>query len=172
MSKNLALEMAERESATEETGLSLELQDWKGLNKASIKEKVDAVVTTIHDGWVDPIEALIFAKKGSEVFALLEKNVREFAEAKGVGKDGIDKFNVKLSEAMTGVKYDYSGCGDVTLDKLQKESAELDIKIKARQKFLQTVTGRQITGDSDTGEAWEVTEPIKSGKLGIKCEIK
>jgi len=162
-----------KESVTNyETGLSLELHDWKGLNKASIKEKVDALVTTIQDGWVDPAEALIFAKKGGEVFTLLENNVRDLAESKGVGKDGLEKFNVKVSEAMTGVKYDYSKCGDITLDKLQKEAAELDVKIKARQKFLQAVTGKQITGDSDTGEAWEVVEPIKSGKLGLKCEMQ
>ena len=89
-----------------------------------------------------------------------------------VGKDGLEKFNVKVSEAMTGVKYDYSGCGDITLDKLQKEAAELDVKIKARQKFLQTVTSKQITGDSATGEAWEIVPPIKSGKLGLKCEMQ
>ena|ERR1051325_3223903 len=159
-------------TSSPETGLSLELQDWKGLNKDSIKEKVYALVTTIQDGWIDPVDALIFAKKGIEMFTSLEKNVRDLAEAKGVGKDGLEKFSVKVSEAMTGVKYDYSGCGDITLDKLQKEAAELDVKIKARQKFLQTVTGRQITGDSDTGEAWEVVEPVKSGKLGLKIEIK
>lgn len=155
-----------------ETGLSLELQDWKSLNKAAIKDKVDAVITSIQEGWVDPVEALIFAKKGVETFSSLEKNVREHAESKGVGKDGLEKFGVKVTEAMTGVSYDYSGCGDVILNKLQEKAAELDAKIKARQKFLQTVTSKQITGDSDTGEAWEVIAPIKKGKLGLKVEIK
>jgi len=172
MSKYLAMDMAEQETASHETGLSLELQDWKGLNKASIKEKVDAVVTTIQEGWVDPVEALIFAKKGVELFGSLEKNVRELAEAKGVGKAGLEQFNVKVSEAMTGVKFDYSGCGDLTLDTLTKQASELDAQIKSRQKFLQTVTSKQITGDSNTGEAWEVVAPIKSGKLGLKCEVQ
>jgi hypothetical protein len=172
MSKNLALEMAERESATEETGLSLELQDWKGLNKASIKEKVDAVVTTIHDGWVDPIEALIFAKKGSEVFALLEKNVREFAEAKGVGKDGIDKFNVKLSEAMTGVKYDYTTTGDSEWLDLYNQVKLTTEKLKEREKFLQGVTKDLEVVDTASGETYTIHPPVKSGKLGIKCELR
>lgn len=161
-----------KDVANHETGLSLELQDWKSLNKASIKEKVDAVITTIHDGWVDPVEALIFAKKGIEMFTALEKNVRELAEAKGVGKDGLEKFSVKVSEAMVGVKYDYSACNDKDWEYLTWKAEAAKNDVKEREKFLQGITKPIELVDTNTGETNTVTPPIKAGKLGLKCEMK
>lgn len=171
MSKALATQFAEDEAGLH-GGLTLELQDWKTVTKDTIREKVQAVVETIREGITDPIEALVFAKKMGELAKLLEANVREFAESKGVGSAGLEMFACKLSEAMTGVKYDYSSCEDQTWNALTKQADELAAKIKAREKFLQTVSVKQITGDSDTGEAWEVKPAIKSGKLGLKVEMK
>lgn len=154
-----------------ETGLSLELQDWKNITKSSIKEKVDAMITVIHEGSVDPIEALIYAKKGVETFTDLEKNVRELAEAVGVGKAGLEKFNVKVSEAMTGVKYDYTNCGDYEWGIFNQQMESAKASMKEREKFLSSLT-KPMEILVNECEVIKVNPPIKSGKLGLKIEMK
>lgn len=158
-------------SLKNETGLSLELQDWKNITKSSIKEKVDAMITVIHEGSVDPIEALIYAKKGIETFTALEKNVRELAEAIGVGKAGLEKFNVKVSEGMTGVRFDYTNCGDHEWEIFNQQMESAKASMKEREKFLSSLT-KPMEILVNECEVIKVNPPIKSGKLGLKLEMK
>jgi len=173
MSKALATQFAEDEAGLH-GGLILELQDWKTVTKDTIREKVQAVVETIREGITDPIEALVFAKKMHELAKLLEANVREFAESKGVGSAGLEMFSCKLSQAMTGVSYDYEACGDPVWEHLSWQLMAAKNNLKEREKFLQGVTKPMtIVDDSNgSGEIVTIHPPIKSGKLGLKVEMR
>ncbi len=135
--------MGEQEAAHAETGLSLELNNLINISRADIKQKVDAVVETIHQGWTDPLEALIFAKKGVELFSSLEKNVRSYAEAKQVNK-GYEKFGTKVTEAMAGVKYDYSTCGDPEWQDLSTKADTAKKELSKREDFLKVLWIRDL----------------------------
>lgn len=163
--------MAEREAANSQTGLSFELNNLISIDKATIRQKIDAVVMSVQDGWTDPLEALIFAKKGKELFDALEKNVRPYAEAKSIGK-GLVKHNTEISEAMTGVKYDYSHCDDNEWALLSVAHEQAKAKLTERETFLKAVTKDIEVVDTDTGETYTIHPPVKSGKLGLKLEIK
>lgn len=163
-------EMGEAEVANSETGLSFELKNLIAINKASIKAKVEDVVNGIQDGWIDPVDALILSKKGNEFFTLMEKNVRPMAEAKPVGK-GFRKFDCEITEGMTGVRIDYSNCGDPVYNELAEKIDELTAELKERKKFLDGIskpTDIVING----AEVYKINPPIKSGKMGFKLEIK
>jgi hypothetical protein len=168
--RNYIDEMNEQEVAQQETGLSLELKNLKTIDKAGIKDSVNTVVSAIQDGWADKKEAHALATKGKEYFTELEKNLRPLIEAEGISKDYTNS-GVKYAEAMTGVKYDYSVCGDLTWNQLNTKKTAIEAEMKQREAFLKTVTKKTIAGDADTGEGWEVNPPVKSGKLGFKCEI-
>lgn len=141
-------------------------------DKAQIGNKVKQIVAGVRDGEVDKLQAYIFAKKLEVLTKDLIKELKPLAEDMTVQKGGLTQFNAEISQSMQGVGYDYSECGDITYNNLIAEKAELDEKIKAREKFLQSVTAPQITGDLDTGETWEVKPPVKSGKLGLVIKIK
>lgn len=154
-----------------ETGLSFELSNLISIDKATIRQKVDAVSMSIQEGWTDPLDALIVAKKGKEFFDALEKNVRPYAEAKPIGK-GLVKYSTEISEAMTGVKYDYSHCDDSEWALLSLANEQAKAKLTERENFLKGVTKDMEIVDTDTGETYTIHPPVKSGKLGLKLEIK
>lgn len=141
------------------------------LNKLDIKQRVSEAVVSIKDGWTDPVEALIYAKKGELFFKELIEKVKPLAEDVQLGK-GFSKFGVDISERMQGVKYDFSECGDVKYDELMVKKKELDQKVKEREEFLKTIKSPTTLVDDDSGEVYTVKPPIKTGKLGFVLKIK
>lgn len=165
--------MAMRQEQTALTqGVSFEhLLDAK---KENLKKAVDVIVGHVKDGNYDELKALILAKKGSELFYMLEKEVRPLAEDAKIHKIGKDYsvHDCKVEEAETGVKYDYSVCGDSQWNLLNSQLVELETKKKEREAFLKTVTKSMTIVDEDTGDIHTITPPIRSGKLGLKITIK
>lgn len=160
----------QKETANQETGLSLELQSLKAIDKSGIKERVDSVITGIREGWVDAVDALALIKKGKEFFTLAEKNIRPYAEGKQLPK-GFARFGVQFVGTTAGDKADYSTCGDPVWDELNKQAEELEAKKKKRETFL---SGLTEPTDIVVNEAEVVTlKPLqKTGKLGYKLTVQ
>ncbi len=141
-------------------------------DKAQISNKARQIINAVLDGDLDKTEAYIFAKKVEAYGKELIKDLKPLAEDTTIQKGGLTMFNADISQSMQGVGYDYSTCNDWAYDRLIADKADLDERIKAREKFLQSVTAPQITGDLDTGETWEVKPPVKTGKLGLVVKLK
>lgn len=163
-------QMGEQEAANSETGLSLELKNLKTISRSDIKESVMTIITSIQDGWADENEAHALSIKGREYFTELEKNIRPLIESKGIAKDYCNS-GVKYTEGMTGVKYDYSTCGDPVWNELNEKSIKLAEEIKNRQTFLSSLS-KPMEIVINEAEVYKIKPPIKSGKLGFKCEIQ
>lgn len=153
-----------------ETGLSLELNNLININKDDIRQKVDAVVTTIQEGWTDPLDALIFAKKGVELFSALEKNVRGYAEGKSYGKDYI-KYGTTVTESQVSNKADYSVCEDPIWDGIVADIKVLDAEKKEREKFLSGIT-KPTEIIINECEVYTIKPLIKTGRMGLKLSVK
>lgn len=167
-SKELFLAMRENEIMQ---GISFEhLIDAR---KEHINNAVSAIKQSVTDGETDVLKALILAKKGGELFKALEAAIRPLAEDKYIFKIGKDYsiHDVKIEEAETGVKYDYSACGDHEWNNLNIEANAIDEKKKERETFLKTIT-KKMTIVDDEGEIIEINPPIRSGKIGLKLTIK
>jgi hypothetical protein len=162
--------MGEAEVANTETGLSFELKNLISITSAEIKDKVNTVAMGVQDGYIDELDALIVAKKGIEFFSTLEKQVRPLAESKGVQK-GYVKHNTEISEAMTGVKYDYAHCEDPIWDNIKADMDKLEVELKERQKFLSGIS-KPTDIVLNKAEVYTIKPPLKTGKLGLKLEIK
>lgn len=167
MSKDLALQ--QNEFLPE--GLNLELQDFINADKQRIKDIANNVAIQIQDGNYDGIDALIFIKKGSELFKELDTKVRPLAESKSVGVD-FQKFGVKITEGMTGVKYDFNTCGDQEYEQLNEVFEAAKEALEERKNFLKSVTKPLELVNTDTGETYTINPPVKSGKLGFTLTIK
>lgn len=169
MSKELALNYSEHNFTP--SGLNLELDNFINDSKDKIKDRAQKAYLSVMDGEADPIDALIFIKKGSELFKELDAKIRPVAESKSIGKE-YTKYGVKITEGMNGVKYDFSGCGDIEYEKLNEifESAKEALEIK--KTFLKSVTKDIELVDVETGESYTVHAPVKSGKLGFTLTIK
>lgn len=152
-------------------GLELELQGFINWDKTDIKVAVVMCETAIKDGNYDAVDALIFTKKLSELAKEMDAKIRPIAESKPIGPD-FQKFGVKITEGMQGVRYDLNNCGcpiyDRLLQKFEVAKAELD----ERATLLKTVTKPTEMYDPETSEVFVCKPPVKSGKLGLTLTIK
>lgn len=152
----------------------LEVQT-KGLlqsDKAQLSSIVNNAVNIVKDGYVDKLDAYIFAKKLETLGKDLAGKLKPIAETVPIGKVGLTKYNAELSEGMQGVKWDYSECGDSMYNEMVEQKKALDEAIKNREKFLQTITKPTEVYNSETSELESVNPPIKSGALGITVKLK
>lgn len=142
--------------------------------KEGIKHTAMEMVNQVHDGNVSPIDALVYVKKALELFGEAEKNLRPLAESNYHLAKGEKQLlhSVEITEAETGVRYDYAACEDLIWNQLSIKKQAIENELKDRESFLKTVNKTTITGDSETGEAWEIHPPIRSGKMGLKLSIK
>lgn len=167
MSKDLALQQSEFLPE----GLNLELQDFINADKQRIKDIANNVAIQIQDGNYDGIDALIFIKKGSGLFKELDAKIRPIAEGKQIGVD-FQKFGVKITEGMTGVKYDFSTCNDQEFEQLNEVFEAAKDALEERKNFLKSVTKPLELVNTDTGETYTIHPPVKSGKMGFTLTIK
>ncbi len=153
----------------QESGVALELSNLLTMTKSDVASVVSDIANRVKDGWADPIDAMIYAKKGETVF----KEVISAIKDSVVLPQGssYSKHNAELVEKMTGVKYDFTNCGDAEWNELNAEKVELDKKIKEREKFLKTIT-KPTNIITDDGEVLTINPPIKSGSLGIAITLK
>lgn len=141
-------------------------------DKAQISDKAKQIINAVRNGELDKTQAYIFAKKVEAYGKELIKDLKPLAEDTTIQKGGITMFNADISQSMQGVGYSYDECGDLTYNSLIEAKTQLDVKIKEREKFLQSITSPTITGDIDTGESWEVKPAVKTGKLGLVIKLK
>lgn len=151
-----------------------ELDKLINLNKKTMDTTVDKLVDLVKGGFADSIDALVYAKKGVELFSLLEKQIRPIAEenirlAKG---EVYSKYNAEISQKQVGTKYDFTVCQDSEWDSLKAAYEKADTLLKEREKFLKTVTKPLHTFNEETGETFTINPPVKTGKMGIAISLK
>lgn len=135
----------------------------------SIPEAIQKTKAYILSGEVDPLEMWADMSRYEKIFKAVKDDpqVKDYAlrELSKYGS-GHQLHDCKLEESETGVKYDYSVCGDSTLTELYEARAELDQQIKERETMLRGIPVGQTIADTETGE--ELRRPIKTSKTTIK----
>ena len=174
MSKKAFEALQEQEAANSNNGLSFELKSLIDADKAKIENISKYILSQVAEGVLDPIQAFLHNKKILELAKLNEINLRPyFNDHANVSKGETSiQYNVKITQAETGVSYDYSTCGDLTWNKLTADLARIKEEIKERESFLKSVKKETGCFDPETSESWVVTSPVRSGTLGYKTELK
>ena len=136
---------------------------------------VNDLVNRIETGTVDPVKIHLQIKSMEEIVKSITSNDRYkdllLDESNKYGKS-FEKYNGKFSIKEVGVKYDYSKCGDLELDELQKNQDELSDKIKKRQEFLKTIPTSGIDIITADGECIKVFPPAKSSTTSVTVTLK
>jgi hypothetical protein len=155
-------------------GLDFRFDNLLNLTKQYMNDTVRMATRSVTEGSYDPIKALVYAKKGQELFTLLEKAIRPIAEDKQRLSKGevYTIHNADVAQRESGVKYDFTACNDAEYDSLKSTHETVSTALKAREDFLKKVSKDMELVDTNTGESYTVHPPIRSGKLGLTISIK
>jgi len=143
----------------EETSLiPLENKTILHADRGELSEMASMMIEAVDDGFADPLDTLIIAKKGMYVFENIVKGMKGKAYIDG-GK--LSKHNVDIRTQDVGVKYHFDGCGDMVWNELNQQIAELTAKQKEREAFLKSLKGEtKYHLDEETGEEQTFETPI------------
>lgn len=129
-------------------------------------------ISSVVNGDVDPITAHINVSRMEAAIKLFKEN----AEVRDVTLRELSKYgkshqfgDCRLEEAESGVRYDYSLCGDSRLSDMYKTLEALKADIKEREELLKKLP-RTGMADPDTGEV--LFPPARSSKTTIKTTFK
>lgn len=132
----------------------------------------EMAISAVVNGGIDPIKAHINVSRMEAAIKLYKDNedVRRItlAELDKYGKTATFG-DCKLEQAETGVRYDYSGCGDSKLTELYGRMEGLKNEIKAREDMLKHLQPGEAV-DPNTGEF--MYPPARSSKTTIKTTFK
>lgn len=156
--------------------------------KAQRTEFVNEIIEALDEGIIDPLEIHLQLEAMENIIDQLtstdekkNKNIAAAIRYRQLLLEAAEKHHTKSFEfhsakftiSETGTKYDYSNCGDDAYFELVTQRNELDEKIKAREKFLQTVpTSGLLVTNEDTGELSKVYPPSKKSTTSISVSLK
>lgn len=134
---------------------------------------VEQVLASIHEGWQNPLDIHINKAKLEKILQGISEHpeineaiVKEFQK---YGERTVNYKGALLQQQESGVKYDFSSCGDPLMEEYQKQLKSLNEKIKERAKFLKTIP---VSGTIEPGTGTFIYPPVKSSKTIIKTTLK
>lgn len=144
-------------------------------NKEQRETFVAQVIAQLETGNVDALKIHYQVKCMEKIIEAINSDkqyksyVLDAAEKYGQKEFEFGFSKIKIGEV--GSKYDYSQCNDPEVAELEKQVKEFSDKLKARQKFLQTVPAEGIdvrVGD----EMVTVYPPSKSSTTSVIVTLK
>jgi hypothetical protein len=139
---------------------------------ASVSELAARAISSVVNGEVDPITAYINISRMEKAIALYKDNV----DVRDITLRELSKYGKKqtfgdcvLEECESGVKYDYSMCGDSKLADMYATLEALKADIKERETMLKHIPSSGVA-DPDTGVV--MFPPARSSKTVIKTTFK
>ena len=126
------------------------------LNKGNILEAAEMISV---------METFIKEVRASKEFT---EYVRD--EVSKNGKDITNPSGAKIELAETGVKYDFSKCGDYELDQLQNHLESIEEQISKRKEFLKSIplSGIEVVNED---EVYKIFPPSKSSTSSYKITL-
>lgn len=124
---------------------------------------INLAITEINSGEVDPLKAIATLKHIEDVIksiqsdpsfqSILQTEVSKYGKGEKPTALG---YEISISQRRN---FDYSGCGDALYEDMKNKAAQASETIKAREKFLQSLT--QTIIDAENG-GFEIKPPMVS----------
>lgn len=154
---------------------NIELFNSIPVNKTEQESVSNRLILSVLDGDVNPIEATVKAKGIIEALTKFVNDDRikdcTMSEIEKNGKE--TSWNgAKLTIKEVGVKYDYTDCSDPIYNDLVQQKQLLDKKIKDREGFLKSLSGRTTIVDDETGEVSTIIPPVRMASQGYSITFK
>lgn len=147
-------------------------QNQMALSKSKQSDFAQNLINSVVGGEVDPIAAFCQLKGLYDSLGLFLKSEEvkmavESAKEKW-GTAPAEFQGAKLTITESGVKYDYSVCGDSRWNELTKKKAEIDAEIKEREIFLRGIKGSETIIDEETGVVEKISAPVRTASSCVK----
>lgn len=161
---------------TETAVLPIENKTLLSAEKSDLSVMASRILEGVDDGWADPIDTLIMAKKGVYVF----EGIVEGLKGKITLPEGSNysKHSCAMREQMTGVRYYFDECNDPVWNDLNEQLIRLQFEIKEREKWLKSFT-KPTEVEAEANEDGEeiaparvINPPVKSGGMSVIVSIK
>ena len=152
------------------------------------KSFVSDLINALNDGELKPLDIHLQIKSMEDIISQLtdrnEKTNKNFTAAiryhqllleavEQYKERSFDYQNAKFEVKEVGTKYDYSQCNDAEYFELVAQQKELTEKVKAKEKFLQTVPVKGvIVTNEETGETYTVYPPSKKSTTSVSVSLK
>lgn len=139
---------------------------------ASIADLAGGAISAVVNGDISPIEAHIQISRMENAI----KQFKDDTQVRDITLRELSKYgkshqfgDCRLEEAESGVKYDYSMCGDSKLRDMYETLEALKVDIKEREMMLRSMPASGLA-DPETGEV--LFPPARSSKTIIKTTFK
>lgn len=142
------------------------------ITKSEQTNAAQTIINRIKDGEVDPIstyatikavvEALSLVLKDKDVVRLTISGVEQY------GPGGTTYRGAKMSVCETGVRYNFSDCGDPIWNELSVQKTEIEARLKERETFLRGIKDPQTIIINETGEVVTVYGPSRTSSNSVK----
>ena len=134
-------------------------------------------VEQVKNGDVSPLDAVAKMKSLQEVITAFLKNKDVVSavlnECDKYGKGETPTSNgAAFTVKETGVKYDFSGCGDPVWNRLKEESDRISEQMKEREQYLKIIKGTKTEIDEETGEVYTLNQPTRTSTTSFAITFK
>lgn len=141
--------------------------------KDEIETFVNKIVGEVENGAINPLELHVKIKAIESCLAQVSDKIKDAVmdEMQNYQEKNVEMFGAKIAKAETGVKYDYTVCGDPVLNSIMSDKKVLEQAEKNRQAFLKAANpnGTEIVCDD---EVVKIYPPIKTSSSFIKVTLK
>jgi hypothetical protein len=146
------------------------------VSKANREELAIQIVEAIDAGDLNPLDIHYQVKAMEDFIKMLTANSRykDAVLTEGMKHGKSFQFNgSKMQIKDTGVKYDYSKCGDPNWQLLEDQISELKDKQKAVEAHLKVLPAEGIQVlNADSGEVIKMFPPVKTSTTSIAVTLK
>jgi hypothetical protein len=146
------------------------------VSKANREELAIQIVEAIDTGDLNPLDIHYQVKAMEDFIKMLTANSRykDAVLTEGMKHGKYFQFNgSKMEIKETGVKYDYSKCGDPNWQILEDQITELKDKQKAVEAHLKVLPAEGIeVVNADSGEVIKMYPPVKTSTTSIAVTLK
>lgn len=141
-----------------------------------VSKYVANIVSRVKDGEINPLDVIANFRKIEKVIdgvmktsGILDTMIAEYDK---YGQKEVEYNGVVLYKVESGVKYDYSNCGDLEYNLLVQKQKEIENAIKERKKFLDGIpeSGTTIL-DEETGEVIKLMPRTKTSTTILKTKV-
>ena len=145
-------------------------------DRSDLSVMTSRILEGVDDGFADPLDTFLMAKKGEYVFAGIIEGLK--SKVKIPEGKNYSKHNCSIREQMTGVRYVFDECNDPVWTLLSQQAAELALQIKEREKWLKSFTkptdveAEANEDGEEVAPARRIMPPAKMGGQSIVVTIK
>lgn len=141
-----------------------------GNAKELSNQLADQVISSVLDDGANALKQIIMVKALDSALTKIKSKLMPYAleEFRLENSKEVDINGYRISEATTGVSYDYSNCNHQVYAKLVNQMADLKEQISDIEQMLKSLKSPMEILDKETGEVYTIYPPAKKSTTTLK----